>query len=540
MTNIPGVDFYKGDWDDGITNLTGLSDMADRGVQFFIAKVGQADWYDSRWDEHKAKLNALVQPHLKGAYWFLERAFPSGDPPGYFYPPLPRGERFIPSSYGKGYLLPVTPNGHNDFAVDFNREGGGDEGLAVRAIADGVVAAGNLAWDDAPPHFFTDGSWQGTYGTRFIDHVGGWRSQYTHMKNIIVSAGDTVVRGQKIGEISSHGAGTVGPAYAHLHHVQYRKTGTGPYVPVKMRFFGDHYVGASRAGTFTTKFTPDNRWTSPIIVGPRLPTGAPDPAYTGTTQANLFLAGLNASHDPSGWLCAVDFESPPTAEYGLSPGWPQLRQFADEFWRQAPGYPLFLYTSKHFWGLLAPGQNAKAYGFAGLWSADYTQIGSVYASQFAEKTAGLTFSPTSAHPYAAGYAGFPTATILQYGPLKVYANGGTKALDGNAYPGTLASLRALATGLTGPGPDPGDVIVPYVIGEEEDAALDELAAAGLVAGSRTTDNDPVIIEGRVISTDPAAGDTVATGSAVDYVVSDGPVAPGGSLDPSPMIPCGEV
>lgn len=540
MTNIPGVDFYRGQWDGGVTNLTGLSDMADKGVQFFIAKVGQADFLDSRWDEHKAKLNALVQPHLKGAYWFLERAHPSGDVAGYFYPPIARGEDYIPSSYGKGWTDP--DHGHNNFAVDFNRVGGGDEGQAVRAVADGVVAAANLRWVDSPDHFDTFAGWQTTYGTRFIDHVGGYRTQYTHMKNILVSAGDAIVRGQKIGEVSTVGADHEGnPAYAHLHHVHFKKTGTGPYVPIRMRFFGD-VVGASRADTYTRTFSP-NRWTSATVTGVRLPSGTPPPAYTGASQADMFLDGLNDSHDPSGWLCALDVEAPPNAEYGITPGWPQVRQFADEFWRQAPGYPLFIYTRKLFWNAnVRDGDhpaNARTYGFAGVWTADYTQVGATYASKFEEATAGLSFAATSATPYAGGYAGFAVSEILQYGPLKVYANGSTRQLDGNAYKGTLAQLKALATTSAGGGPDPGDVIVPDVVGEEEDSALDILDAAGLVAGSRTTDNDPVILEGRVISTDPPAGDTVATGSSVDYVVSDGPVAPGAGLDPTPMSPCGE-
>lgn len=540
MARLAGVDFYRGEWDAGTTSGGGLSDMADRGVAFGIAKVGQADFLDSRWDEHKAKLNALVQPFQKGAYWFLERAHPSGDVPGYFYPPIARGQDYIPSSYGKGWTDPS--HGHNNFAVDFNRVGGGDEGQAVRAIADGVVAASNLAWDDAPPHFYTDGSWQATYGTRFIDHVGGYRSQYTHMKNITVSAGDAIVRGQKIGEVSSVGGSPSGAAYAHLHHVHMKRSAPGqPYVPLRMRFFGD-VVGASRADTWTRTFTP-NRWTSATVTGVRLPAGTPPPAYTGASQADAFLEAISASHDPSGWLCALDVEAPPNAEYGITAGWPQVRQFADEFWRQAPGYPLFLYTRKGFWiANIKDGDrpaNAKVYGFAGTWTADYTQIGAVQASQFATATAGLSFAATSATPYAGGYAGFAESEIIQYGPLRVAANGATRSLDGNAYKGNLARLRVLATTVVGSGPGPGNVLVPYLVGDEEDAALDELTTAGLIAGTRTTANDPAIAVDRVISTSPAAGATVATGSAVDYVVSLGPSAPAGGLDPTPMSPCGE-
>jgi beta-lactam-binding protein with PASTA domain len=41
----------------------------------------------------------------------------------------------------------------------------------------------------------------------------------------------------------------------------------------------------------------------------------------------------------------------------------------------------------------------------------------------------------------------------------------------------------------------------------------------------------------VISTDPVAGTSVALASAVAYVVSLGPTAPGGSNDPTPAVPC---
>lgn len=536
MTRIAGVDFYRRQWDDGITNGDGIKVMVSKGVRFAIAKAGQAYFLDSRWDEHKAKLDAIGGAFLKGAYWFLERDYPAVPPAGFFYPPYSGGQDYITSSYGKGWT--TASHGHNNYAVDFNLVGGGDEGKAVRAVADGTVGASTLGWDDtlgASGAFFTSsgGAWQTTYGTRFIDHDGGYRTQYTHMKNILVNAGDTVTRGQKIGEISTVGSSGAGdPAYAHLHHAHYkRSSGGSPYVPIQMRLLGKAMT-ASRANTWSKAFSP-NRWTGQTV------TGVSDHApYTGASQARAFLAALGG--DPAGWLCALDVEAAPTEEYGDTARWAQVKQFIEEWNRLTDGHPLFLYTRKSFWNANikdggAPG-NAADLGFVGIWTADYTQGGGIWLSNFADKAGDLSFSSTAATPYAGGYAGFERSAILQYGPLR-FTDGTDKSLDGNASWMTLAELKALATTSTGTGPGTGNTFVPDVIGEEESVALDELDEADLTAGTRTEDNSDTIAVGAVISTDPVAGTEVATSTAIDYVVSLGPVAPGGSLDPNPPNPC---
>ncbi len=68
---------------------------------------------------------------------------------------------------------------------------------------------------------------------------------------------------------------------------------------------------------------------------------------------------------------------------------------------------------------------------------------------------------------------------------------------------------------------PEDVVVPSVVGQTQAAAEAAIAAAGLVP-SATTANDGTVPAGDVISQDPAGGSSVAPGSTVNIVVSDGP------------------
>jgi Flp pilus assembly protein TadG len=78
-----------------------------------------------------------------------------------------------------------------------------------------------------------------------------------------------------------------------------------------------------------------------------------------------------------------------------------------------------------------------------------------------------------------------------------------------------------------PPPPPGDVAVPPLIGETEEAALVLLATAGLTAGSRVETYSAVIPSGSVVDQGPAPETMVAAGSAVAYAVSLGP-------DPAPV------
>jgi len=69
---------------------------------------------------------------------------------------------------------------------------------------------------------------------------------------------------------------------------------------------------------------------------------------------------------------------------------------------------------------------------------------------------------------------------------------------------------------------PGTTAVPSVVGLSEAQAANTLLTAGLTVGVVTRQPDDTIPAGDVIIQDPDAGTMVASGSAVDLVVSEGP------------------
>ncbi len=89
---------------------------------------------------------------------------------------------------------------------------------------------------------------------------------------------------------------------------------------------------------------------------------------------------------------------------------------------------------------------------------------------------------------------------------------------------TIPLMTELIAALTPTAP-PADVTVPNVVDMAEADATAAIEEAGLVVGNTTTAPDDTIVAGNVISQTPAAGDTVAAGSAVDIVVSTGPDTP---------------
>jgi eukaryotic-like serine/threonine-protein kinase len=68
------------------------------------------------------------------------------------------------------------------------------------------------------------------------------------------------------------------------------------------------------------------------------------------------------------------------------------------------------------------------------------------------------------------------------------------------------------------------VTVPTLTGLTISDAIQAMTTAGLVPGTATTAADPLIPAGSIISTSPAAGIQVPSGTAIDYVVSSGPAA----------------
>ncbi len=75
-----------------------------------------------------------------------------------------------------------------------------------------------------------------------------------------------------------------------------------------------------------------------------------------------------------------------------------------------------------------------------------------------------------------------------------------------------------------PPPPPTMVIVPNVVGKTQMVALASLQVAGLM-GMVTLQNDPTVLATDVISQDPVAGTSVAVGMMINLAVSTGPVVP---------------
>lgn len=68
---------------------------------------------------------------------------------------------------------------------------------------------------------------------------------------------------------------------------------------------------------------------------------------------------------------------------------------------------------------------------------------------------------------------------------------------------------------------PRNVEVPLLAGMTVEEAEEELSGAGLELGETETEPSDEMAEGRVISSDPAEGEAVRSGSAVDLIVSGG-------------------
>jgi hypothetical protein len=76
-----------------------------------------------------------------------------------------------------------------------------------------------------------------------------------------------------------------------------------------------------------------------------------------------------------------------------------------------------------------------------------------------------------------------------------------------------------------PTPPPSLVAVPNVVGYTQSAASTAITGAGLKVGTVTTQTSSTVASGLVISENPAAGTNVATGTAVNLVVSSGSAPP---------------
>jgi len=70
---------------------------------------------------------------------------------------------------------------------------------------------------------------------------------------------------------------------------------------------------------------------------------------------------------------------------------------------------------------------------------------------------------------------------------------------------------------------PAKILVPEVVGDTQAAATTAITGAGLTLGAVTSQASAVVASGNVISEAPSAGTSVNSGSAVNLVVSTGPV-----------------
>lgn len=99
--------------------------------------------------------------------------------------------------------------------------------------------------------------------------------------------------------------------------------------------------------------------------------------------------------------------------------------------------------------------------------------------------------------------------------------------------GYAANFIEYAGGTPNPSPSPASVNVPNVVGDTEANAATALTGAGLAVGTVSTQSSAAVPSGSVISQNPAAGASVALGSAVNLLVSSGSAPP--SPPPSPDV-----
>jgi beta-lactam-binding protein with PASTA domain len=122
-------------------------------------------------------------------------------------------------------------------------------------------------------------------------------------------------------------------------------------------------------------------------------------------------------------------------------------------------------------------------------------------------------------------AGLAIGTVTQQSNATVPA-GRVSSQNPAAGVGVVAGSAVNLVVSTGPVPVPGPtmVTVPNVVNQTQAAATTAIQGVQLLVGTISQRSSTTVAAGNVISQSPAAGSSLASGSAVSLVVSTGPVA----------------
>src|SRR5438105_185043 len=120
-------------------------------------------------------------------------------------------------------------------------------------------------------------------------------------------------------------------------------------------------------------------------------------------------------------------------------------------------------------------------------------------------------------------AGLTRGTVTQQSSTTVAS--GSVISQSPAAGTSVAKGSAVNLVVSSGAPAPTPVAVPNVVGQTQASATSAITSAGLTAGAVTQQSSTTVASGSVISQSPAAGTSVAKGSAVNLVVSSGAPAP---------------
>ncbi len=118
------------------------------------------------------------------------------------------------------------------------------------------------------------------------------------------------------------------------------------------------------------------------------------------------------------------------------------------------------------------------------------------------------------------------AAGMSYGAITVTVNVASNASSPQVNTATVSGGGASSATASDSTTIVAGVPVPNVVGDTQTAATAAITGAGLVVGTVTMAYSPTVPTGHVISESPVAGKVVASGSAVNLVVSKGPGTPG--------------